>query len=115
MYKAKDYTSTRDDIVGYVAGKIREQLEAFKASLSKEIKVGDVAVTTGFVQFHTDGDAPTGGDPNTIRLNMTFMGAGALMLVLEFGERYGAERAYTLDLHTGKTGWIDKEALAPHQ
>ena len=103
--------------MGCIAEKIREGLKGFIGTTviaPKMLKVGDVAVTTEFVQFHTDMCTPS-NDPNIIRLNMTFLGAGALMVVLKFGEHNGFDRAYTLDLHTGKTGWIDKEALAPYE
>ncbi len=107
----------RDDFVGYIAEKLRESLKELVGvtfSPPRVIQVGDVTMTNTIVQFHAD-NARDRSDPyqGVIALDLTFYAEGALMLVLALDRE--KDRAYAMDLESGKTGWLSKEALTYYE
>lgn len=107
--------SMRDELIDYIAGKVRDALKKYVGfPKAKPLKVGDVARANSFVQFHADGlrnnyNQATGA----MNLEMLFVGTGALMVVLDLVKEN--QQAYVLDLETGRTGWINKEALTYYE
>lgn len=111
----KDLRTTRDDFVGHVAERLRDRLNALvkKANLRpRTLQVGDVAMLSELTQFHVDGNVDH-CDVGVIHLNLTFFTEGSLVLILKLPVK--EQTAHVLCLSSGRTGWIDKGAMARHR